>query len=230
MNNNPVDQKGKKMKRKMIALFRGKSLMDSDHGCRNTSKNNYLTGFVLFLLVAGLVAAGTIIIQAKAQPDLFKLATLKPAYDDLFENDIQHILNSYHWSHPYVTGNFSCTDTSIYIMLLLERYGYTTACITDWGPDNRSLSGDPVGHMWVAVNDPRHKEAWIFIDGDGGFYPNEKPLANSIGLIEYGDTYQTGYITTDPLDYLAKYDSRPRQPWRLNYSLNDSNAPKPNIP
>jgi len=185
---------------------------------------------VLFLIVAVLVTAGTISLQATGQPDLFRLATLKPAYDEFFNNDIQHILDSYHWSHPYATGNFSCTDTSIYIMLLLERYGYTTVCMTDWGPDNRSLNGDPVGHMWVAVNNPRHKESWIFIDGDGGFHPNKKPLSNSIGQIVYGDMYQTGYITTDPLDYLAKYDSRPRQPWRLYYSLNDSNAPKPNTP
>lgn len=204
--------------------------MDADHGSRNTSKKDNLIGFVLFLLVAGLVTAGTILLQANAQPDLFKLATLKPAYDDQFKNDIQHILNSYHWSHPYVTGNFSCTDISIYIMLLLERDGYTAVCITDWGPDNRSLNGDPIGHMWVAVNNPRYKEAWIFIDGDGGFYPNKKPLPNSIGQIVYDDTYQTGYITTDPLYYLAKYDLRSRQPWRLYYSLNDSNAPKPNTP
>ncbi len=203
--------------------------MDSNNGSRSTSKNNYLTGYVLFLIVAVLVTAGTISL-AKGQPDLFRLATLKPAYDEFFNNDIQHILDSYHWSHPYVTGNFSCTDTSIYIMLLLERYGYTAVCMTDWGPDNRSLNDDPVGHMWVAVNNPRHNESWIFIDGNGGFYPNKKPLSNSIGQIVYGDMYQTGYITTDPLDYLAKYDSRPRQPWRLYYSLNDSNAPKPNTP
>ena len=122
--------------------------MDSGNGSRNTSKNNYLTGFALSLLVMGLVTAGTISLQAKAQPDLFRPATLKPAYDEFFTNDIQHILDSYHWSNPYVTGNFSCTDTSIYIMLLLERYGYTAVCTTDWGPDNRSLNGDPVGHMW----------------------------------------------------------------------------------
>lgn len=204
--------------------------MDADGKGRNTSKKCNLTGFVLLLLVMVLVAAGTISLQAKGQPDLFKLATLKPAYDDPFKGDIQHILSSYHWSHPYVTGNFSCTDISIYLMLLLERYGYTVVCITDWGPDNRSLNGDPVGHMWVAVNNPKFEDAWIFIDGDGGFYPNKKPLPNSVGKIVYGDTYQTGYITTDPLDYLAEYDSRPRQPWRLCYSLNDSNAPKPNIP
>ncbi|MFB3763630.1 MAG: hypothetical protein ACE14P_00110 [Methanotrichaceae archaeon] len=202
--------------------------MDSDHRSRNISKDNCLASSVLFLLAAGLVTAGMVSIQANAQSDLFKLVTLKPAYDDPFKNDIEHILNSYHWPHPYVTGNFSCTDTSIYIMLLLERYGYTAACVTDWGPDNRSLNGDPVGHMWVAVNNPKFKDAWIFIDGDGGFYPNKRPLPDSIGLIEYGDTYQTGYITTDPLDYLAKYDSRSRQPWRQHYSLNDSNAPKPN--
>jgi hypothetical protein len=204
--------------------------MDSEQGSGNTLKKNYLAGFVLFLLAAGLVTAGTIMIQAKAQPDIFKPATLKPAYDDQFKGEIQQVLNSYHWPHPYVTGNFSCTDTSIYIMLLLERYGYTAVCITDWGPDNRSLSGDPVGHMWVAVDNPRYKDAWIFIDGDGGFYPNKKPLPNSIGQIEYDDAYKTGYITADPLDYLAKYDSRPRQPWRQHYSLNDSNAPKPNTP
>jgi len=202
--------------------------MADDHGSRNRSKRDNLIGFALFLLVMELVAAGMILPQVKAQPDLFRLSTLKPAYDDLFKNDIQRILNGYHWTHPYVTGNFSCTDTSIYMMLLLERYGYKTVCITDWGPDNRSLSGDPIGHMWVAVNDPRHKEAWIFIDGDGGFFPNKKPLPNSIGQIEYGDTYQTGYTTTDPLDYLAKYDSGTRQPWRQQYTLNDSNAPKPN--
>lgn len=167
--------------------------------------------------------------QAHAQTDLFKLSTLKPAYDDQFKNSVQHILNGYHWTHPYETGNFSCTDTSIYMMLLFKRYGFTTVCVTDWGPDNRSLQGDPVGHMWVAVDDPRHKEAWIFIDGDGGFYPNREPLPNSIGLIEYDDQYKTGYITTDPLKFLAKYDSHPRQPWRQHYSLNDSNAPQPNV-
>ena len=117
--------------------------MDADHGSRTTSKKDNLTRFLLFLLVMGLVTAGTILLQANAQPDLFKLVTLKPAYDDQFKNDIQHILDSYHWSHPYVTGNFSCTDTSIYIVLLLERDGYTAVCITDWGPDNRSLNGDP---------------------------------------------------------------------------------------
>jgi hypothetical protein len=112
-------------------------------------------------------------------------------------------------------------------MLLLERYGLNTVCITDWGPDKRSIQGDPIGHMWVAVDDPRHKEAWIFIDGDGGFYPNKEPLPGSIGRVEYGDQYQTGYITTDPLKYITKYDSQ-RQPWRQHYSLNDSNAPKSN--
>jgi hypothetical protein len=204
--------------------------MGSNNGSRSTSKNYYLIGYVLFLLVAVFVTAGTISLQAKGQPDLFRLATLKPAYDEFFTNDIQHILDSYHWSNPYVTGNFSCTDTSIYIMLLLEQYGYTAVCMTDWGPDNRSLNDDPVGHMWVAVNNPRHNESWIFIDGNGGFYPSKKPLSNSIGKIIYGDMYQTGYITTDPLDYLTKYDSNPRQPWRQHYSLNDSKAPKSNAP
>ena len=204
--------------------------MGSNNGSRSTSKNYYLIGYVLFLLVAVFVTAGTISIQAQGQPDLFRLATLKPAYDEFFTNDIQHILDSYHWSDPYVTGNFSCTDTSIYIMLLLEKYGYNAVCMTDWGPDNRSLNDDPVGHMWVAVNNPRHNESWIFIDGMGGFYPSKKPLSNSIGKIIYDDMYQTGYITTDPLDYLAKYDTNPRQPWRLHYSLNNSNAPKPNAP
>jgi hypothetical protein len=185
---------------------------------------------VLFLLAAVFITAGTISVQAKDQPVLFELVTLKPAYDESFTNDIQHILDSYHWSNPYITGNFSCTDTSIYIVLLLERYGYRASCMTDWGPDNRSLNDDPVGHMWVAVNNPRHNESWIFIDGNGGFYPNKKPLPNSIGQIIYGDMYRTGYIIADPLEYLAKYDSNPRQPWRQQYSLNDSNAPKPNTP
>ncbi len=202
--------------------------MYTDNGSRNTPRKGNLTSFMLFLLVIALVTAGTISLQAKGQSDLFKLATLKPAYDAPFKNDIQQILDSYHWSQPYVTGNFSCTDISIYIMLLLEHHGYTAVCMTDWGPDNRSLNGDAIGHMWVAVNNPRFKDAWIFIDGAGGFYPNKKPLPNSIGQVIYGETYQTGYITSDPLDYLEKYDSSPRQPWRLNYSLNDSSAPKPN--
>jgi hypothetical protein len=45
-----------------------------------------------------------------------------------------------------------------------------------------------------------------------------------------GDTYQTGYITTDSLDYLAKYDTNPRQNWRQHYRLNDLKAPKLNAP
>ena len=154
-------------------------MIDIDHGHKNTTKNNNPTCWALFVFILELVTAGMMIPQAHAQLNLYQLATLKPAYDDQFTQDIQHILDSYHWTHPYTTGNFSCTDISIYIMLLLERYGFTTACITDWGPDNRSLHRDPVGHMWVAVNDPRHKEAWIFIDGDGGFYPNKKPLPDS---------------------------------------------------
>ena len=204
--------------------------MDSKKGCNRTSKNNYPTRYVLFLLAVVYVTSGSISLQAEDQPDFFRLETLKPAYDEFFTNDLQHILDSFHWSNPYVTGNFSCTDISIYIMLLLERNGYTAVCMTDWGPDKKSLNNDPVGHMWVAVNNPRHNESWIFIDGNGGFYPSKKPLSNSIGKIIYDDMYQTGYITTDPLDYLAKYDSNPRQPWRQHYSLNDSNAPKPNAP
>ena len=201
-------------------------LIDIDHRPKSTTKTSIIPRWSLFFFI--LVATGMMMQQAHAQQNLYQFATLKPAYDDQFSHDIQHILNSYHWIQPYVTGNFSCTDISIYIMLLLERYGYTTVCITDWGPDNRSLHGDPVGHMWVAVNDPRHTEAWIFIDGDGGFYPNKKPLPNSIGLIEYGERYQTGYITADPLKYITIYDS-PRQFWRQHYSLDDTTAPQRNI-
>ncbi len=166
-------------------------------------------------------------LQAQAQQDLYKLETLRPAYDEKFTDDLQSILNSYHWVRPYETGNFSCTDISIYLMLLLQRYGLTALCITDWGPNGQSIQGEDKGHMWVAVNDPRHKEAWNFIDGSGGFYPNKEPLPDSIGRIVYEDQYQTGYITTDPLKYVTEYDSK-RQPWRQHYSLNDSNAPKPN--
>ena len=194
---------------------------------KTQAENNILLNWSLFFFILELVTAGITIPQAHAQQDLYQLATLTPAYDDQFSNDIQHILNNYHWTQPYVTGNFSCTDISIYIMLLLERYGYTTVSVTDWGPDNQSLHGDTVGHMWVAVNDPRHKESWIFIDGDGGFYANKKPLPNTIGLIEYGDQYQTGYITTDPLKYVTMYDS-PRPSWRQHYSLDDKLAPQPN--
>ena len=203
--------------------------MDSNNKRKRRINHKYPNCYWLFVLLAALILAGTIT-QADGQQVLFELVTLKPAYDETFANDIQHILESYHWSNPYTTGNFSCTDTSMYIVLLLERYGYRASCMTDWGPDNRSLNDDPVGHMWVAVNNPRHNESWIFIDGNGGFYPDKKPLPNSIGQIIYGDIYRTGYIISNPLEYLAKYDSNPRQSWRQQYSLNDSNAPKPNTP
>ena len=64
--------------------------MVSNNGRRSTSKNNYLIGYVLFLLVAVFVSAGMISLQAKGQPDLYRTATLKPAYDEFFTNDIQH--------------------------------------------------------------------------------------------------------------------------------------------
>ena len=150
--------------------------MGSNNRRRSLLNHRYIKCYVLFLLAAVFITAGTISVQAKDQPVLFELVTLKPAYDESFTNNIQHILDSYHWSNPYITGNFSCTDTSIYIVLLLERYGYRASCMTDWGPDNRSLNDDPVGHMWVAVNNPRHNESWIFIDGNGGFYPNKKRM------------------------------------------------------
>ena len=106
----------------------------------------------------GLVLLGFMLTPAHAQSDLYKLETLKPAYDDRFQSDVQHILDSYHWTQPFVTGNFSCSDISIYTMMLFEKYGYTAVCITDEGPDNKSLNGGPQGHMWVAVNDPRQKK------------------------------------------------------------------------
>jgi hypothetical protein len=215
--------KSKKEKKEMWP----ESLMNTNRTNRNITRNSNLIASLLFIFIIVLIAAGTLIQQSHAQSDLFRLVTLKPAYDERFANDIQHILNSYHWTHRYETGNFSCTDISIYIMLLLKRYGLTAECVTDWGPDKRSLNSDPIGHMWVAVEDPRYKGSWLFIDGDGGFYPNEEPLPGSIGLIVYGETYQTGYMTSNPLEYVTKYDSK-RQPWRQHYSLNDSNAPKPN--
>ena len=186
-----------------------------------------ITAFALPAFFVGLVVLGFMLTPAHAQSDLYKLATLKPAYDDRFQSDVQHILDSYHWTHPFVTGNFSCSDISIYTMMLFENYGYTAVCITDEGPDNKSLSGGPQGHMWIAVDDPRHKEAWIFVEGDGGFYPNKEPMPHSIGTIVYGDQYQIGYVLTDPVGYIMKYDSS-RQPWRQHYSLNDTNAPQPN--
>ncbi len=175
----------------------------------------------------GLVVLGLVLTPAQAQSDLYKLAKMKPAYDDRFQSDVQHILDSYHWTHPFVIGNFSCSDISIYTMMLFENYGYTAVCITDEGPDNKSLNGGPQGHMWVAIDDPRHKDAWIFVEGGGGFYPNQQPMPHSIGTIVYGDQYQIGYVTTDPLGYIMKYDSS-RQSWRQHYSLNDTNAPQPN--
>lgn len=179
------------------------------------------------LLAFFVVVLGFMLTPAHAQSDLYKLTTLKPAYDDRFQSDVQHILDSYHWNHPFVIGNFSCSDISIYTMMLFEKYGYTAVCVTDEGPDNKSLNGGPQGHMWVAVDDPRHKEAWIFVEGGGGFYPNKEPMPNSIGTIVYDDQYQIGYVLTDPLGYLMKYDLS-RQPWRQHYSLNDTNAPQPN--
>lgn len=180
-----------------------------------------------FALLVFLVASGFVLTTAHAQSDFYKLTTLKPAYDDRFQSDVQHILDSYHWTRPFVTGNFSCSDISIYTMLLFENYGYTAVCITDEGPDNKSLNGGSEGHMWVAVDDPRHKEAWIFIEGDGGFYPNRDPMPYSIGTIVHDDQYQFGYVLSDPLGYIMKHDSS-RQPWRQHYSLNDTNAPQPN--
>lgn len=190
---------------------------------RKTSSNT----IAAFALLVFLVASGFVLTTAHAQSDLYKLMMLRPAYDDRFQSDVQHILDSYHWTHPFVIGNFSCSDISIYTMLLLEKYGYTAVCITDEGPDNKSLNGGSEGHMWVAVDDPRHKEAWIFVEGDGGFYPNREPMPNSIGTIVHDDQYQTGYVLTDPLGYIMKHDSS-RQPWRQHYSLNDTNAPQPN--
>lgn len=180
-----------------------------------------------FALLVFLVASGFVQTTAQAQSDFYTLATLKPAYDDRFQSDVQHILDSYHWTRPFVTGNFSCSDISIYTMMLFEKYGYTAVCITDEGPDNKSLNGGSEGHMWVAVDDPRHKEAWIFVEGDGGFYPNREPMPHSIGTIVQDDKYQTGYVLADPLGYIMKHDSS-RQPWRQHYSLNDTNAPQPN--
>jgi hypothetical protein len=186
-----------------------------------------ITAFALLAFFVGLVVLGFMLTPVHAQSDLYKLATLKPAYDDRFQSDVQHILDSYHWTHPFVIGNFSCSDISIYTMMLFENHGYTAVCITDEGPDNKSLSGAPQGHMWVAVDDPRHKEAWIFVEGDGGFYPNKEPMPHSIGTIVNDDQYQIGYVTTDPVGYIMKYDSS-RQPWRRHYSLSDTNAPQPN--
>jgi hypothetical protein len=186
-----------------------------------------ITAFTLLAFFVGLVVLGFMLTPAHSQSDLYKLSTLKPAYDDRFQSDVQHILDSYHWTQPFVIGNFSCSDISIYTMMLFEKYGYTAVCITDEGPDNKSLSGGSQGHMWVAVDDPRHKEAWIFVEGDGGFYPNQQPMPHSIGTIVHDDQYQIGYLTTDPLGYIMKYDSS-RQPWRQHYSLNDANAPQPN--
>lgn len=188
------------------------------------TRSNTMTAFALIVF---LFASGFVLTTAHAQSDLYKLTTLKPAYDDRFQSDVQHILDGYHWTRPFVTGNFSCSDISIYAMMLFEKYGYTAVCITDEGPDNKSLNGGSEGHMWVAVDDPRHKEAWIFIEGDSGFYPNREPLPNSIGTIVHDEQYQTGYVLTDPLGYIMKHDSS-RQPWRQHYSLNDTNAPQPN--
>jgi len=153
-----------------------------------------ITAFALLAFFVGLVVLGFMLTPVHAQSDLYKLATLKPAYDDRFQSDVQHILDSYHWTHPFVIGNFSCSDISIYTMMLFENHGYTAVCITDEGPDNKSLSGAPQGHMWVAVDDPRHKEAWIFVEGDGGFYPNKEPMPHSIGTIVNDDQYQIGYV------------------------------------
>ncbi|HOU71030.1 MAG TPA: hypothetical protein PLK88_06480, partial [Methanothrix sp.] len=111
--------------------------MDSNNKRKRPMNHKYLKCYWLFVFLAALILAETIT-QADGQQVLFELVTLKPAYDETFANDIQHILESYHWLNPYTTGNFSCTDTSIYIVLLLERYGYRASCMTDWGPDNRS--------------------------------------------------------------------------------------------
>ena len=194
------------------------SLIDTDHGHKNITNNINLTCWAPFAFMIGLVTVGTMMPHAHAQPDLYQRATLEPAYDDQFTNDIQHILDNYHWTRNYEYHNFSCTDISIYMMMLFESYGFTTVCITD-SQNGKSLNGDDEGHMWIAVEDPRHKEAWIFIDGDDGL-PNKQPLSDSIGQIVYGSQYQTGYITSDPIGYLMKYDS-PRQPWRQHYSLDD---------
>lgn len=191
------------------------------------TNSEIITAFNVLAFFVGLVMLVFMLTPTQAQSDLYNLATLKPAFDDRFQSDVQHILDSYHWTHPFVIGNFSCSDVSIYTMMLFENYGYTAVCITDEGPDNKSLSGSTQGHMWVAVDDPRHKEAWIFIEVDGGFYPNQQPRPHSIGTIVHDDQYQTGYVTTDPLGYIMKYDSS-RQPWRRHYSLNDPNAPQPN--
>jgi hypothetical protein len=191
------------------------------------TNSDTLTAFALLAFFVGLVIPGFMLTPAQAQSDLFKLETMKPAYDDRFQSDVQQILDSYHWTRPFVIGNFSCSDVSIYTMMLFENHGYTAVCVTDEGPDNESLSGTPQGHMWVAVDDPRHKEAWIFVEGAGGFYPNKEPMPHSIGTIMYGDQYQIGYVTTDPLGYIMKHDSS-RQTWRQHYSLSDTNAPQPN--
>ncbi len=107
------------------------SLIDTDHGHKNITNNINLTCWAPFAFMIGLVTVGTMMPHAHAQPDLYQRATLEPAYDDQFTNDIQHILDNYHWTRNYEYHNFSCTDISIYMMMLFESYGFTTVCITD---------------------------------------------------------------------------------------------------
>ena len=75
--------------------------------------------------------------------------------------------------------------------------------MTDWGPNNHSFMAVP-WDICGSTSMTHDKRSIVTLRWKRRILPDKEPWPNSIGLIEYGDAYKTGYIIRDSLEFVAK--------------------------
>jgi hypothetical protein len=138
--------------------------------------------WILILIIVGL---------SKANP-IWDFDTLPLSTNITEAIKLDNLLESYHYTHPYIKNVFDCSDMSIICQHFLNTNSYKAITMRN-DPDNL------VGHMWVAV---KFVDGYLFVETTANWQ-------TELGAIVWGDDindYETGIVIDDPLLYNAAMD------------------------